>query len=62
MKGSIVIFSMIIAACGIISAQPKQNGRIPTREKRGYDRREVIDTAKVRVLYALNAKDIINHH
>jgi GLPGLI family protein len=39
-------------------AQPKVSGRVPTREKRGYDQRLVIDTASVRVLYALNAKDI----
>lgn len=39
-------------------AQPKIADRVPIREKRGYDQRVVIDTASVRVLYALNAKDI----
>jgi len=39
-------------------AQPKKNGHVPVREKRGYNQRIVIDTARVRVLYALNAKDI----
>ena len=42
----------------ILSAQPKVNGEAPIREKRGYNQRIVIDTATVRVLYALNAKDI----
>ncbi len=49
---------MIISLQAAVQAQPKQNGRIPTREKRGYNQRTVIDTARVRVLYALNAKDI----
>ena len=31
---------------------------MPVREKRGYDQQIVIDTANVRILYALNAKDI----
>ena len=44
--------------CSGAWAQPKVNGRAPTREKRGYDKRIVVDTAKVRVLYALNAKNI----
>ena len=42
--------------CGY--AQPKRNGLVPVREKRGYDQQIVIDTASVRVLYALNATDI----
>lgn len=58
MKRTIVIFGIIISACALLQAQPKQNGRVPTREKRGYDQRVVIDTARVRVLYALNAVDI----
>lgn len=58
MKRTIVIFALIISICGVLQAQPKQNGRVPTREKRGYNQREVIDTARARVLYALNAKDI----
>ena len=44
--------------CGGAWAQPKVNGRAPPREKRGYDQRVVVDTANVRVLYALNAKNI----
>ncbi len=58
MQKVIIFFGLILAVCGTIQAQPKQNGRVPTREKRGYDHRVVIDTASVRVLYALNAKDI----
>ncbi len=52
---------MIIALATVCSgawAQPKVDGRAPIREKRGYDKRIVVDTAKVRVLYALNAKNI----
>ena len=55
------IISIIIAlasVCGGAIAQPKVNGEAPIREKRGYNQRIVIDTATVRVLYALNAKDI----
>ena len=55
------IISIIIAlasVCGGAMAQPKVNGETPIREKRGYNQRIVIDTATVRVLYALNAKDI----
>ena len=55
------IISIIIAlasVCGGAMAQPKVNGEAPIREKRGYNQRIVIDTATVRVLYALNAKDI----
>ena len=48
----------LAAVCVVASAQPKVSGRVPTREKRGYDQQFVIDTANVRVLYALNAKDI----
>lgn len=58
MERVIVIFGFFIVVCGGLQAQPKKNGRVPTREKRGYDKRIVIDTAHVRVLYALNAKDI----
>ena len=53
---AIVIVLVII--CGKTTAQPKTNGRVPVREKRGYDQQIVIDTANIRVLYALNAKDI----
>ena len=55
------IITLIIAlatVCGGASAQPKISGRVPVREKRGYDQQIVIDTANVRILYALNAKDI----
>lgn len=58
MKKRFSVFTILIAACSVLLAQPKQNGRVPTREKRGYNQRIVIDTAQVRVLYALNAKDI----
>lgn len=58
MRRAVLFFSLIVAVWGGMLAQPKQNGRIPVREKRGYDQRIVIDTARVRVLYALNAKDI----
>ena len=51
------IITLATLCCGTI-AQPKQNGRVPVREKRGYDQQIVIDTANIRVLYALNAKDI----
>ena len=54
----IIILLTILAVCGEVWAQPKINGRAPVREKRGYDKRIVVDTATVRVLYALNAKDI----
>ena len=57
-KKIITIIIVLAAVCGGVSAQPKVSGRVPTREKRGYDQRLVIDTASVRVLYALNAKDI----
>ena len=58
MKKRLLIFMCISFAilCGY--AQPKINGDAPVREKRGYDQRIVIDTANVRVLYALNATDI----
>ena len=58
MKKAIIFIGLLLAVCVSAQAQPKQNGRVPTREKRGYDQRIVIDTASVRVLYALNAKDI----
>lgn len=52
---------LIITLCpNLIIAQPKQNGRAPVREKRGYNQRAGIDTAELRILYALNAKDIKN--
>ena len=57
-KRIITIIIALAAVCGGASAQPKVNGRAPIREKRGYDQRIVIDTASVRILYALNAKDI----
>ena len=57
-KRIIIGFLALAAVCGGASAQPKVNGRAPIREKRGYDQRIAIDTANVRVLYALNAKDI----
>ena len=55
---TITIIIAIAAVCGRASAQPKISGRVPVREKRGYDQQIVIDTANVRILYALNAKDI----
>ena len=57
-KKIITTIIALAAVCGGAMAQPKVNGRVPTREKRGYDQQIVIDTANVRVLYALNAKDI----
>ena len=57
-KCIITIIIALAAVCGGASAQPKVNGEAPIREKRGYKQRIVIDTATVRVLYALNAKDI----
>ena len=57
-KRIIIGFLALAAVCGGAMAQPKKNGRVPVREKRGYNQRIVIDTASVRVLYALNAKDI----
>ena len=53
-----IITLALAAVCGGASAQPKISGRVPVREKRGYDQQIVIDTANVRILYALNAKDI----
>ncbi len=58
MERIITIICLLVAVCGGVQAQPKMNGRVPAREKRGYDQRFVIDTARVRVLYALNAGDI----
>ena len=57
-KRIITIILALSAVCSGAVAQPKVSGRVPTREKRGYDQQIVIDTASVRVLYALNAKDI----
>ena len=57
-KRIITLIIVLAAVCGGASAQPKVSGRVPTREKRGYDKQFVIDTANVRILYALNAKDI----
>ena len=54
----ITILFAFAAFCSGAMAQPKRNGRVPVREKRGYDKQCIIDTARVRVLYALNAKDI----
>lgn len=53
-----IITALLGAMCVGLLAQPKVYGRVPVREKRGYNQRIVIDTAQVRVLYALNAKDI----
>ena len=58
MNKCIITIIALAAVCGGASAQPKVNGEAPIREKRGYNQRIVIDTATVRVLYALNAKDI----
>ena len=57
-KRIIIIIIALAAVCGGASAQPKVSGASPVCEKRGYDQRIVVDTAHVRVLYALNAKDI----
>ena len=57
-KRIITLILALAAVCGGAMAQPKVNGEAPIREKRGYNQRIVIDTATVRVLYALNAKDI----
>jgi len=57
-KRIISLILALAAVCGGASAQPKVSGASPVCEKRGYDQRIVIDTAHVRVLYALNAKDI----
>ena len=57
-KRIITLIITLAAVCGGASAQPKISGRVPVREKRGYDQQIVIDTANVRILYALNAKDI----
>ena len=57
-KRIITLIIALAAVCDGASAQPKISGRVPVREKRGYDQQIVIDTANVRILYALNAKDI----
>ena len=54
-KKLITLIIALAAVCGGASAQPKVSGASPVCEKRGYDQRIVIDTAHVRVLYALNA-------
>ena len=54
-----LLAALLCMACTLtVSGQQKTNGAAPVREKRGYDQRIVIDTANVRVLYALNAIDI----
>ncbi len=58
MKKAIVLLNILIAGGVTMLAQPKINGAAPIREKRGYNRSVVIDTASVRVLYALNAMDV----
>lgn len=62
MKRGLIITGLFFALSGGLWAQPKQSGRIPVREKRGYDRRVVVDTAMVRVLYALNAVGLGNEN
>ena len=57
MKRNLLFLALAICSC-IVCAQPKQNGRTPIREKRGFNQRIVIDKANVRILYALNAKNI----
>lgn len=57
MRKFVLLIMLALCPC-ILVAQPKKNGRVPVREKRGYDQRIVMDTAHVRILYALNAKDI----
>ena len=57
-KKILTLIIALAAVCDGASAQPKISGRVPVREKRGYDQQIVIDTANVRILYALNAKDI----
>jgi len=59
MKRAVILLSLLAVTCGAM-AQPKAGAKVPIREKRGYDQRKVIDTAPVRVLYALNATDIKN--
>ena len=46
----ITLILALAAVCGGAVAQPKIGARVPIREKRGYDKRFVIDTASVRVL------------
>ena len=60
MKRDILLAFFLIMTFLLSMAQPKQNGRVPIREKRGYDHRKVIGKASIRVLYSLNAKDVRN--
>ena len=57
MKRSLIFLALAFCSC-IVCAQPKENGRTPRREKRGFNECIVVDHANLRVLYALNAKDI----
>ena len=57
MKRNLIFLALALCSC-IVCAQPKENGRTPRREKRGFNECIVIDQANIRVLYALNAKDI----
>ncbi len=58
MKKNLLLLLFVATCPFTLFAQPKQNGRVPIREKRGYNQRAVIDTADFRILYALNATDI----
>lgn len=58
-RNSLLILLFLLPFLSVMP-QPKQNGRIPAREKRGYDLRKVIGNASIRILYALNAKDVRN--
>ncbi len=57
MKRNLLLIALAFCSC-IVCAQPKENGRTPRREKRGFNECIDIDHANLRVLYALNAKDI----
>lgn len=61
MKRNLIFLALALCSC-IVCAQPKENGRTPRREKRGFNECIVIDQANIRVLYALNAKDIKNEN
>lgn len=58
MKKVLLLLIITVYPCSLFS-QPKKNGRVPVREKRGYNQRIVIDTANMRVPYALNANAIV---